>query len=176
MRRLILWLLLLGAAWAQALSKEQQDGLKQASDLLEKFGDSALAQRIRTDLGAGQLRVGATPDNDNAACDTWTGIVTINPAALQHLNQKGQQFRNLADLAVSIKHEYVHKGQAGWQFASSVAQSKTGMGHPCEQQAWSSALLSYASWAQRLVAEANATSNQTDKEKLYARAASLENR
>ena len=173
MKRGLIWLLLLGAAWAQPLTEQQVQGMQKAANLLEKFGDSSLAERIRADLKSGQLRVGPTPHNDNAACDTWTGVVTVKPTAVELLSEPGQQFRNTADLAVSLKHEYVHKGQGGWQFASSVARAQVGMGHPCEQQAWSSALLTYANWAQQLAGQARSTSNQTEKEKLYAQAASL---
>lgn len=142
-------------AWtAAALTPPERDVLSKTAAFLDRVGDKASAERLRSALNKGTVKFGATAGNENASCPVGKEDVTINPAVLASFSVPGQEFAAVADLAATLKHEFKHADQDALKFAKDEAVHRgiSGGFHASEAEAWQVAFQSYFDWIQHFQA------------------------
>lgn len=174
---LYLFTVSLAPAWGQTpspplLTPEQRTVIKKTVQFLKDAGETQRAQDLEDGIATpGNITFGPTQNNALATCDVTDPKrpIRINPDVIQHITPGTlESWKQSANLANTLCHELVHRGQDSNAWRGSFWQEQAFLGNPCEQQAWATSLEKWQQWLLKEHANMQGKANSSSAERANA--------
>jgi len=146
-----LWPVRLGAQ-TQGIPADQQEAVKAIVEHIRVFEGETKADAVLKGFNSRSIVIGPVPDNDIAATNADTHVITLNPKLLAEIHRADgkQSFRATADWAATLQHEQAHARQAASMIIASNSSLAAGKGCPHEVAGWRAGFESYYKWIDSL--------------------------